>query len=52
MRSSHDALYDETRPLRLLDDERSPQPPTRNALLGAALVLLLVVLPVLAIGAL
>ena len=52
MPSSFNAFHDETRQLRLLEDERSPQPPSRNALLGAAMVLLLVVLPVLAIAAL
>lgn len=48
MRSSFDALHDETRPLRLLDEHPRVQHGSDGTFLGAVLVVLAVVVPVLA----
>lgn len=47
MRSSFEAFHDQTRPLRLLDDERPSGPRTRPAVTGAVLTVLAVVIPAL-----
>jgi hypothetical protein len=51
MRSSFDALHDETRPLHLLDEQ--PTPPARDhAFTGAVLGVLAVLVPLVVVVAL
>ena len=52
MPSSFDAFHDETRPLRLLDDEADPFQAPDRAFVGVVLAVLALVIPVLVIAAL
>ena len=52
MPSSFDAFHDETRPLRLLDEQVNPLQAPDRAFLGLVLAVLALLVPVLAIAAL
>lgn len=49
MRSSFEALHDEIRPLRMLDEEGAGAPAPPHALAGAVMAVLAVVIPALVV---